>query len=64
MANMNKIITQLISVDADLKWVTARFLEKRGIGPKFRKLLRSVANAQDNLVDRRKEDARRRSRDL
>jgi hypothetical protein len=64
MANMNKIITQLISADADLKWVTARFLEKRGISPKFRKLLRDVANAQDGLVDRRKEDARRRQRDL
>jgi len=64
MKNPNKIITQLISADADIKWVTARFLEKRGLVPRFRKFLRDVANAQDNLVDRRKEDALRRSRDL
>jgi len=64
MTKPNKIITQLITADADLKWVMASFLEKRGIAPKVRRFLRSVALAQDNLVDRRKEDARRDSRDL
>jgi hypothetical protein len=64
MMSPNKIITQLISADADIKWVTARFLEKRGVAPRFRKLLRRVAAAQDDLVDRRKDDALRRPRDL